>query len=170
MGRKNKANAVQLKKREKFLTLLREIGLIKEAAQLTKIGRNLPYSWARQSETFAKQFAEAKSEGHEVLADHLEQCLTTRATEGVVDAIYYQGKKIGERRLYSDTAAIVMLKSLRPGRFVEQMIGIGVSGQQVVVNVRTFAAFQPVPAGTAPQPTVTDTAALSHNPAPLQEE
>jgi hypothetical protein len=158
-----------LKKREQFLAILKQTGNVAEAARLMKISPNLPYTWKRQSAIFTEAFGVAQAEGHETLADRLECALTTRATDGFTEAVYYQGKKIGEHRLYSDTAAIVMLKSLRPGRFVEQMIGIGVSGQQVVVNVRSFASFPPVPSGVLPASTVTETVASSPNPAQRED-
>ncbi len=143
---------LHLKKRTIFLAALRQVGLVVEAARLTKIERHAPYRWARQGDTFAEQFAEARQEGHEVLADRLERCLTERATEGVAETVFYQGKKIGEQRRYSDTAAIVMLKSLRPGRFVEQLVGVNVAGQQVIVKVASFASLPSPPPISLPQP------------------
>ncbi len=143
---------LQLKKRAIFLDALRQVGLVVEAARLTKIERHAPYRWAQQSDTFAEQFAEARQEGHEVLADRLERSLTERATKGAVEVVYYQGKKIGQQRRYSDTAAIVMLKSLRPGRFVEQLVGVNVAGQQVIVKIASFASLPSPPPISLPQP------------------
>ncbi len=147
---------LRLKKEAIFLEALRQVGLVAEAALLTKIERHTPYRWARASETFAAQFAEAREEGHQVLADRLERSLTQRASEGVGENVYYQGKKIGEQRRYSDTAAIVMLKSLRPHRFVEQLVGLTVSGQEISVRIASFAALPaPFPA-SLPQPATAD--------------
>jgi hypothetical protein len=158
-----------LKKREQFLAILKQTGNVAEASRLMKISPNLPYTWKRQSPVFTDAFAIAQAEGHEVLADRLERALTTRATDGFTEAVFYQGKKVGEHRLYSDTAAIVMLKSLRPGRFVEQMIGIGVSGQQVVVNVRSFASLPSVPSGALSASPVMETVAPTPNPAQRED-
>ncbi len=144
--------ALRSKKRGLFLAALRELGLVSEAAQRTNISRGLPYRWSKQSEAFAEEFADAQREGHEVLADSLEHSLTERATEGVVENLYYQGRKVGEQRRYSDTAAIVMLKSLRPGRFVEQLVGVNVAGQQVVIKVASFASLPSPPPISLPQP------------------
>lgn len=143
---------VQLKKGGKFLAVLRQVGNVTEAARLAKIPRNRPYDWARQSEEFAEVFAEARQEGHEVLADRLERELTKRATDGVVEAVYYKGQKIGEQRHFSDTAAIVMLKSLRPTRFVEPLMTMNVAGQQVTIKIASFASL----ASPAPVPPVAE--------------
>ena len=136
-----------VKKREelqdRFLVLLRQTGLVAESARLMKVSPNLPYTWKRQSEAFKEAFAVAMSEGHETLADRLERALTTRAEEGFTQGVYYKGEKVGEQRLFSDTAAIVMLKSLRPERFIEQQVGVNVQGQQMVVKILTFS--QPLP-------------------------
>ena len=85
-------------------------------------------------------------------ADRLERSLTERATEGVAEVVYYQGRKIGEQRRYSDTAAIVMLKSLRPHRFVEQLVGLTVSGQEISVRIASFAALPSPSPASLPEP------------------
>lgn len=151
------ATPVQLKKGEKFLAALRQVGNVSTAAQLAGIRRALPYEWAKQSEVFKEVFDAARSLGHEVLADSLERTLTERATEGVIENVYFKGQKIGEQRRYSDVGAIVMLKSLRPHRFVEQLMAVNVSGQQISIKIASFAA---VP---LPLPTEADSAHIEHN-------
>ncbi len=142
---------LRLKKEAIFLEALRQVGLVAGAALLTKIERHTPYRWARASEAFAAQFAEAREEGHQVLADRLERSLTQRATEGVVENVYYQGEKIGEQKRFSDVACIVMLKSLRPHRFVEQLVAVGVNvaGQKVNVEIVNYSAGLPAPSSPA---------------------
>jgi hypothetical protein len=145
-----------LKKREKFLALLRQVGLVTEAARLAMISRNTPYEWARKSESFAEHFAEARAEGQEVLADRLEQQLVSRATDGVSEPVFYKGQQIGEVKRYSDVAGIVMLKSLRPGRFVEQLMAVNVAGGHVQIKIASFASLpapvSPVAAAPAADP------------------
>jgi hypothetical protein len=132
-------------RREKFIAILRQTGNAAEASRLMKMSPNLPYTWKRQSEAFKEAFAVALAEGHEALADRLECALTTRAEEGWTEGVYYKGEKVGEQLRYSDVGAIVMLKSLRPERFIEQMVGVSVHGQQLTVKIMNFSALPAPP-------------------------
>jgi len=130
-------------RREQFLALLIQTGNAAEASRLMKMSPNLPYTWKRQSEAFKDAFTLALAQGHEALADRLERALTVRAEDGYTEAVFYKGEKVGEHKRYSDIAAIVMLKSLRPERFIEQQVGVSVAGQSLVVKIVNFSALPP---------------------------
>jgi hypothetical protein len=128
------------KRQRLFLEELRHCGLVCDAAAKAGISRALPYLWAKNSESFADEFQHAKQEGEQVLADTLEAALRNRATEGWSEDVYYQGKKVGSQRRYSDTAAIVMLKACRPHKYVEQLVGLNINGQAISIKIANFAA------------------------------
>src|SRR5258708_1551551 len=77
-------------------------------------------------------YAAAFADAHEEACDSLEQEARRRATEGVDEPVFYQGKECGTVRRYSDTLLIFLLKGALPSKYkdrVEQHItGKGVLG------------------------------------------
>lgn len=128
-----------------FLGLLRQVGNIRKVCRRMKISHNSPYKWARKDDAFAERFAEARAEGEEVVADALEAALDERAIVGCDEGVFYKGKKVASRRVYSDVAAIFRLKGLRPHKYMEQLVGVNVQGQQMVVKILNFSSALPPP-------------------------
>ncbi len=139
------------KKREAFLTALREQGLVASAAKKAGLHRSGPYEWAKRDEAFAKEFDEARAIGREVFADRLESSLAERAITGTTETIFYQGKAVGTRQFYHDVVGIFLLKGARPGVYVEQLVGVGVNvaGQKVNVEIVNYSAGLPAPSSPA---------------------
>ena len=52
----------------------------------------------------------------------------------------------------------MMLKSLRPHRFVEQLVGLSVSGQEISVRIASFAALPSPSPASLPEPVTADVA------------
>ncbi len=139
------------KKREAFLTALREQGLVASAAKKAGLHRSGPYEWAKRDEAFAKEFDEARAIGREVFADRLESSLAERAITGTTETIFYQGKAVGTRQFYHDVVGIFLLKGARPGVYVEQLVGVGVNvaGQKVNVEIVNYSVGLPAPTSPA---------------------
>jgi len=66
------------------------------------------------------QFAQAMAEAREVGTERLEDALWERAVNGVLRTTYDgQGNVISEQRVYSDRAAIFLLKGRAPEKYRE---------------------------------------------------
>jgi hypothetical protein len=88
--------------------------------------------WQSEDAEIAAQLAEAKSVG----ALGLIHAAKTRAVDGVVEEIYYQGEVVGEKRVYSDGLLTTMLKANLP----EYAAGGGTS---VTVNLANIVQTMP---------------------------
>lgn len=105
------------KKREKFLEYYREIGIVRDAANLAGIDRTSVYRWINSDEEFAKQFKEAKEEA----VEKLEREAIRRAAEGVEKPVFYKGERIDIVREYSDNLLMFLLKGMKPEKYAERV-------------------------------------------------
>jgi hypothetical protein len=103
-------------KKQAFLGTLAEVGNISQAAELVGINRSAHYDWMRDDPDYPALYEAAMEQA----ADRLEQEARRRAVEGVEDPIYYQGKKVGTVKKYSDSLLIFLLKGARPGKYAER--------------------------------------------------
>jgi len=62
-------------------------------------------------------FAAAWDEALEIATGSLELEARRRAQKGVLEPVYYKGKKVGAVRKYSDTLLIFLLKAHRPDKY-----------------------------------------------------
>ncbi len=85
------------------------------AARAAKINRSTHYRWLEDLE-YADAFDEAKEEA----VDVLEMEARRRAVEGIDRPVFYQGKKVGSVRSYSDTLLIFLLKGAMPEKYRER--------------------------------------------------
>lgn len=113
-GEKRVKQSLQtLKKREKFLEALAEVGNVTQAAALAGAGRASVYEW-RAADV---EFAEAWEAALDAAADKLEQEAWRRATQGIDEPVHYQGQRVDMVRRYSDTLLIFLLKGARPEKY-----------------------------------------------------
>jgi hypothetical protein len=95
-----------------FLKAYATCGQITKAAKSAGVDRGAHYDWLL-TPGYAGKFAAAQEQATEWLEDEA----TRRASEGVVEAVFYQGKPIGTRRVYSDGLAMFLLRGLKPGKY-----------------------------------------------------
>lgn len=95
-----------------FIRVLAETGIVKRACEAC--GKSYATAYARRAK-FPK-FREAWLDALEQAADELEYALRERGL-GWKEPIVVQGKLVGHKWVYSDTAAIVLLKGLRPEKY-----------------------------------------------------
>lgn len=104
------ANTVKrtLAKDKRFFAALRKTGHITASAKTAGYSRRVVYNYKENDEEFAEEWEDALKE----YTEELEAEADRRAKEGYLEPIYYQGKKVGTVRKYSDPLLIFRLKAL----------------------------------------------------------
>jgi hypothetical protein len=103
-------------KRRAFLAAYGTTGNISRAAEIAKVSRKSHYRWL-DAEDYQAEFSDA----HEQACDSLEAEARRRATEGVEEPVFYQGKACGVIRRYSDTLLIFLLKGAMPEKYKDRI-------------------------------------------------
>lgn len=101
-----------------FLLAFRINPLVSEAARAAQIHSKTIYKWIDSNPSFAIAYKECQEEA----ADMLEAEALRRARDGIEEPVFYQGKPVGVIRRYSDTLMIVLLKAIRPHKYVERVV------------------------------------------------
>lgn len=115
-----------------FIAALEKTGNISAAARKAKISRNTVYELYR--DPAAADFKQAWDDALEVATDALELEARRRAATGVLEPVYYQGKRAGQVRRYSDTLLIFLLKAHRPEKFREN-VDVTSGGKPLTIKV-----------------------------------
>ena len=112
-----RGRAVRDSQKTKFLEALRECGIVSQAAKAAKMGVQTVTDHRAKDEAFAA----AMDEAIDLFLDHAEHVVWNRALHGWDEPVYQNGMLIGEKRKYSDTLAIFMLKGHRPQKYRDNM-------------------------------------------------
>lgn len=115
-GRRESHAEVRAMQKEVFLGAYRETGNVSISAKRAGVDRCTPYSWHKDDEEFAKEWDIARP----VAASVIEDALIKRAVEGVDKPVFRQGSCVGYVKEYSDTAAIFLLKGMKPHVYRER--------------------------------------------------
>ena len=127
------------KKRRKFLELLAQTGRVKESALAVGFTTtSFLNKLRREDEDFADDWDHALIAATNVLEDEAIR----RATEGVLDPVYYKGAVVGYKVNYSDTLLMFILRGLNPDKYREKAHG-GTN-----VNLKFGIAVMPMTAPT----------------------
>lgn len=100
-------------KKEKFLEFLRKNGNISVSAK--NIG--VTYCTVKRHQQDYPEFNAAVEEAILESVGYAESEIQRRAFEGVEKGIYYQGKKVGTEKVYSDTLALRWVEAYNPSRW-----------------------------------------------------
>jgi AcrR family transcriptional regulator len=101
------------KRQTVFLKWLAKTGNVAASCRKAKINRSLAYEWRNGDEVFAAAWDEAL----EIATELLEEEARRRAQDGVLEPVFYLGKRAGAVRRYSDTLLIFLLKAHRPDKY-----------------------------------------------------
>ena len=112
MGSARRTNATK----KRFLESLKEYPNVSAAIRKCRLERTTMYKWRKEDPVFAAEWAEALDEGMEVLEDEAVR----RADKGWLEPVFFQGKKCGSIRKYSDTLTIFLLKGTKPNKYRER--------------------------------------------------
>lgn len=103
-------------KKRAFLAAFAKTGIVGAAAEEAGIHRSSVRIWRAQDPDFAAAYEAAYDEA----GDHLEREALRRATLGVEEVVYHQGRPVGTQKRYSDTLLIFLLKGARPEKYRER--------------------------------------------------
>lgn len=101
------------KRQTTFLAWLTKTGNVAASARRAKVNRSLIYEWRNEDPTFAAAWDEALV----IAIELLEEEARRRAQDGVLEPVFYLGKKSGAIRRYSDTLMIFLLKAHKPDKY-----------------------------------------------------
>ncbi len=108
------------KKRRVFLEVLAKTGRVAEAARACGYTDTATLQHFRRND---EDFAEAWEHALEAAAHVLEEEAIRRATEGVLEPVFYKGHVAGYKTNYSDTLLMFILRGLKPGVYRENARG-----------------------------------------------
>lgn len=109
-------------KKKAFLTIYAQTGSLSEAARQCGMSRGTHYSWM-QDEQYPEEadaYCNAFKEAHEIAVSALEAEARRRATEGVEEDVYFQGRIVGKCKKYSDVLLIFLLKGALPDKYKDR--------------------------------------------------
>ena len=101
----------------KFIKELCRTGNVSSACRKAKISRTVAY----EDKAADPVFAAAWDEALEIATEALELEARRRAEKGVLEPVFYQGKRVGAIRRYSDTLLMFLLKAHRPEKYRENV-------------------------------------------------
>jgi hypothetical protein len=121
-----------LKKKEEWLEAHRKIGIITATCRKTKIQRSTVYYWMDNDPEFKAAVADAEAEAIELLEAEARR----RAHKGTLKPVFYQGKKVGSIREYSDSLMMFIIKAKKP-EYKDKVINemTGPDGRSIAANI-----------------------------------
>jgi hypothetical protein len=99
-------------KQRAFIELLADTGSVSDAAIRIGMSRESAYRLRRRPD--AEDFAEAWDAAIMNATRRLADSCMERAIQGVGVPVFYRGEIVGERRVYSDSLAMFLLRNLDP--------------------------------------------------------
>jgi hypothetical protein len=100
-----------------FLDALSETANVRQAATQVGFSATIFYRHARRDPAFADAWDQTMQQAVETV---FEAEAIRRAVEGVERDVFFQGKRVGSVREYSDTLLIFLLKGWRPDRYKDR--------------------------------------------------
>lgn len=102
--------------KNKFLNLYVLFGSISKAAEKADIARQTHYDWLRDDAEYQVAFNRAQ----DMVGDMLEDEAKRRAI-GYEEDVFFQGKKVGTRKVYSDRLLEFLLKGAKPDKYKDRV-------------------------------------------------
>ena len=99
-----------------FLTAYSVHGNLRRSAEASGVSRTSHREWVGTDPVYAKAAEEAKENACQAWEDEVRR----RAVEGVGEAVYYQGIRVGTKINYSDTLLMFLLKGAMPEKYRER--------------------------------------------------
>ena len=105
-------------KQKALLAAFREVGMVRLACDVAKVGRSSHYRWLEGDAEYRKAFDMVKKDA----ADILEDEAVRRAIDGVERPTgWYKGKPGGYVREYSDNLLMFLLKWIKPDKYKDRI-------------------------------------------------
>lgn len=119
-----------------FLSAYAQTANITKAAAAAKIDRAMHYRWLDQFPKYQRAFLEAERQA----GDFIEGEAVRRATEGVLELVFYQGEPCGTVRRYSDGVMMTLLRGFKPQKYSNKTEVSGPDGGPIEIVARLNAA------------------------------
>lgn len=119
-----------------FLAAYAQTANITKAAEAARIDRALHYRWLDRFPKYQKAFQDAERQA----GDFIESEAVRRATEGVLEPVFYQGEKCGAVRRYSDGVMLTLLRGFKPAKYSQKTEISGPEGGPIELVQRLNAA------------------------------
>ena len=103
-------------KKAAFLAAFVELGTVTHAARAAKMDRHSHYDWLKADALYAAAFTDAQA----AAIDSLEREAIRRATTGIDEPVFHQGKQVATVKKYSDVLLIFLLKGANPTKYRER--------------------------------------------------
>src|ERR1700693_1479794 len=97
------------RKKKRFLEALTRTCNVSGSCEMAGLASETAYYWKSRNLDFSAAWHEALERGLDALEDEVMR----RAKDGVTEAVFYQGRVVGETRRHSDLLAMFILKSKR---------------------------------------------------------
>ncbi len=123
------------KRRQQFLAVIRETSNVTKAAQSIGMARQSVYDAKARDPEFAALWDSAIEEA----TDTLEAEARRRALDGVDRPVYFQGKRVGITKEYSDPLLMFMLRGHRPHKYRERVAETPKQIDKPAINVIVLA-------------------------------
>lgn len=117
MSRPGRGDKTGHLKKKRFLEEYSKTGIVSYSAKKAGISRKTFYEWVAKDPEFAAKAKEAEEEATELL----ETEALRRAVQGTLEPVFWQGKKVGQIRRFSDTLLIFTLKARNPKKYRENV-------------------------------------------------
>lgn len=114
-----------------FLAAYAQTANLTKAAEAAKIDRTLHYRWIAKFPKYQKAFCEAERQA----GDFIEGEAVRRATEGVLEPVFYQGEKCGAVRRYSDGVMLTLLRGFKPQKYSQKTEITGADGGPLAIEI-----------------------------------
>lgn len=106
-------NNLTAPRKKKFLEIVAKNGNVKTSAALLGLSYNTIKNYASKDPYFAEMIEIAENQ----FAAGVEKALYERGVQGIEEDIWYQGEKVGTKRVYSDKLLEVLAKATDKERF-----------------------------------------------------
>lgn len=98
-----------------FATIAANGGFRNRAAAAIGIDKSTPHQWLADHPELREQYDKAMAEALEQAAENLMAEVTRRGQEGILEPVFYKGRKVGLVRKYSDTLLMFRLNAMGHG-------------------------------------------------------
>lgn len=113
-------------RQRRFVAALARSGNVQAAAHSVGMGRGSAYALRARADAGA--FRAAWDEALALAVHRLSAAALDRAIRGEATPVFYQGRKVGERRRFDNGLAMFLLRTRAPGRYAECRCGLAPDG------------------------------------------
>lgn len=120
-----------LERQQNFLRAYADSFSLQRAADVAQVNRTSHHRWFRKNPKYAAAFEKIKRDA----ASYLEAEAITRAGEGYLDPVFYQGNPCGEVRRYDSGLMQFLLRGMMPEKYGARTEITGAQGAPIQAKI-----------------------------------